>query len=234
MLRLNKITIENFGPYYGSNSVELMDQNGVTFIWGLNGVGKTSLLNAIRFGLWGSLSNSKYASRPLWRFVNRNARRENLSMMVRLDCDFDGKKCVIIRQYSKVGTGDGMSSDQYEYSYSVKIGNSALSQEDAKRFLEVSFPEKISRFYLFDAELLQQYEKLVEENNDNQELKLAIERILGLPILEGAATSLQDIEGRLDKDYDRESKADRANNKKLKTYEAQKARRDQLISEIKE
>lgn len=238
MLRFNKITIKNFGPYFGTQEIKLRHENGVSFIWGKNGFGKTSLLNAVRFALWGSLANSKYASRPLVKFVNRKALLQdgsNRDMMVRLDCDYNGEKCVIIRLYQRIGLGDGTKTEDYEYSLTVSLGARTLNQEDANKFLSTTFPSNISRFYLFDAELLDQYEKLVEETNDNTELKLEIENILGLPILEGARNSLSGEAGirlQLERDYEKVTTEDKQNEKKLKAYEAAKQLRAQHEKDI--
>jgi DNA sulfur modification protein DndD len=45
-------------------------------------------------------------------------------------------------------------------------------------------PEKVSRFFLFDGELLQEYESLLDEkNNTGDQIKVAIEQVLGVPAL---------------------------------------------------
>jgi len=237
MLRFNSITIQNFGPYYGTQKIQLLPQNGVSFVWGLNGFGKTSFLNSVRYALWGSLANSKYASRPIVRFINRKAIANGENMMIRLDCDYYGKRCVIIRLLERNAFTDGTKNEDYTYSLTVSIDAQTLSQEEAERFLSTTFPLNISRFYLFDAELLDQYENLVEENNDNTKLKLEIENILGLPILYGARQSLVGnggISGILEKEYDRVTKEDKQNEKKIKSYEANKQKRDQLEIEIQD
>ena len=237
MLRFNKITIQNFGPYYGTQEIHLMPQHGVSFIWGLNGFGKTSFLNAVRYALWGSLANSKHANRPIVNFINEKAVANGENMMVRLDCDYNGKHCVIIRLAERKPYSDGTTKESYDYSLSVSLDAQTLSQEDALKFLSTILPLNISRFYLFDAELLDQYEKLVEENNDNAELKLEIENILGLPILDGARHSITgngSISSQLEKEYDRVTKEDKQNAKKIKTYEINKQRKEQLEQEIKD
>ncbi|WP_336595547.1 AAA family ATPase [Bacteroides acidifaciens] len=237
MLRFNNITIENFGPYFGTQTISLSEQDGVTFLWGLNGFGKTSFLNAIRFALWGSLSNSKYASRPLVKFVNRKAIAEGKSMMVRLDCVYKKQKCVIIRHFIRKPYGDGTKQEDYEYSFTVSLDAKTLSQEEALDFLQRTLPSDISRFYLFDAELLDQYEQLVEENDNNVALKEEIEKILGLPILQQAKScfSVGDhIRLQLDRELDRATKEQKQNTKAKKAYDVAVGLRDQYISEIDE
>lgn len=45
MLRFTSLTIENFGPFKGDQTIDFTNDNGVTIIWGNNGRGKTTLLN---------------------------------------------------------------------------------------------------------------------------------------------------------------------------------------------
>src|SRR5439155_25867684 len=72
-------------------------------------------------------------------------------------------------------------------------------------------PETVSRFFLFDGELLQQYEELLRNESDmGRSIKEAIERILGVPVLTNGRTDL----GELSKDAQkREAKAAQKNQK---------------------
>lgn len=55
-------------------------------------------------------------------------------------------------------------------------------------------PEQISRFFLFDGELLQEYESLLIEGSDQgRQIKDAIEQVLGVPALIQGRTELQTI-----------------------------------------
>ena len=49
MLRIEKLILNNFGVYYGTSTLTLPYQNGVTVIWGNNGHGKTTIMNAFRY-----------------------------------------------------------------------------------------------------------------------------------------------------------------------------------------
>lgn len=235
MLRFNKITISNFGPYFGQHEIVLNPKDGVTFVWGNNGYGKTSFLNALRFALWGSLVNSKRASQPLADFVNKKAKAIGEGMMVRLDCKNEEHKFTLIRNFKRLpeAISDGNQDSDYEYSFIVKQDAQALTVEEAIDFQRTMFPDNISRFYLFDAELLDQYEKLVEENNnDNEALKQDIEDLLGLPILDGAKHSLMEIAQQLQSTYDRVSKEDQKNEKNNKTLKNLNAKKENVEKEI--
>jgi chromosome segregation ATPase len=55
-------------------------------------------------------------------------------------------------------------------------------------------PEQISRFFLFDGELLQEYEDLLSSESDmGRRISEAIERILGVPVLTNARATLLQI-----------------------------------------
>jgi len=55
-------------------------------------------------------------------------------------------------------------------------------------------PEQVSRFFLFDGELLQQYEELLRNDSEmGRQIKESVERILGVPVLTNARTDLADL-----------------------------------------
>ena len=53
---LRKLTLENYGPYVGKQSIDLVPRSSehpVILIGGMNGSGKTSILEAIQLVLFG-------------------------------------------------------------------------------------------------------------------------------------------------------------------------------------
>ena len=52
MLRFLSLTVEDFGPYKNRQTIDFTSDDGVTIIWGIM-VGKTTLLNAFRYALFG-------------------------------------------------------------------------------------------------------------------------------------------------------------------------------------
>ena len=55
-------------------------------------------------------------------------------------------------------------------------------------------PETVSRFFLFDGEILQQYEELLRNESDmGRNIKEAIERILGVPVLTNGRADLSEL-----------------------------------------
>jgi DNA sulfur modification protein DndD len=63
-----------------------------------------------------------------------------------------------------------------------------LGPQEIDRALAQVFPEDISRFFLFDGELLQEYEELIISESDvGPKISGAIERILGVPIVKAGS-----------------------------------------------
>lgn len=56
-MRFKRITVENFGPFKNPTSIDFTERNGVSIVWGRNGRGKTTLLNAFNFVLNGTVKD---------------------------------------------------------------------------------------------------------------------------------------------------------------------------------
>lgn len=97
----------------------------------------------------------------------------------------------------------------YEKSLFLLKNGSILSQDAMKHELNLIMPEQVSRFFLFDAELLQEYEELLEENTtDGEQIKAAIEKILGVPVLQNGVADLEYCAVNYDKQVSRAARAD--------------------------
>ena len=71
MLRFKRLSMENFGPYRDREVIEFPAEKGVVIIRGRNGRGKTTILNAIRFLLFGQIKQNGKKAVPLNKFVNQ-------------------------------------------------------------------------------------------------------------------------------------------------------------------
>lgn len=96
---------------------------------------------------------------------------------------------------------DAQEEAEYTAQYYLERGGHILPPEEAKRELSKILLEQISRFFLFDGELLQEYEELLHQDTDSGEkISQAIERILGLSILTGSRQSAKEALERAEKD----------------------------------
>ena len=221
MLRFVSLTVEDFGPFKGSQTIDFTNDDGVTFIWGNNGRGKTTLLNVFRYALYGKFQNRRGAVVDLTSLSNIESRSEGrYGFKVVLRMNHDGEQYELTRQFKvRAGVTRPTKNDDYEQTIYLKKGTSILSGAQCEYILKHIMPEQVSRFFLFDGELLQEYEELVMEGTDiGAKIKDSIEKILGVPVLTNGAT---DAEAVLD-DY-----------KKAKTKVAQSNKQtEQLGSQI--
>lgn len=183
MFRLRTLKIHNFGPYYSTNIVEFKENAGVVFVWGENGDGKTSLLNSLSYVLCDEiLSRTRRKVSPV-SYVNRRAIEEKADMSVEVELVSDEKSYIIIRGLKRL-EGTGENESDYQRVFEMMEDGVALSTDKASEKLSSILPKDISRFYLFDAELMAEYEKLLDPHNtDGDKIKKSIEDLLGLPIL---------------------------------------------------
>ena len=101
MLTFTKMTVTNVGPYKGEQTIDFKDGKGVTFIWGENGHGKTTLLNLFRYALFGHFLNRHGANIDIPKMVNLDGIEEgNYGIKVVLHMDNDGDHYELTRQYT--------------------------------------------------------------------------------------------------------------------------------------
>lgn len=201
MLRFTKLVVEDIGPFKGSQTIDFTNENGVTFIWGNNGRGKTTLLNIFRYALFGRFKNRHGASVDYTILTNSESRSEGkYGFKVILYMTYDNESYELTRQYSvRSGISHPSRNDDYESHMFLKKGTSILSKPDAEHILKSIMPEQVSRFFLFDGELLQEYEELlIDDAEAGKKIKTSIEEILGVPVLTNSAidteSALQDCQ----------------------------------------
>lgn len=189
MLKFTSITIEDFGPFKGRQTIDFAEE-GVYFFWGDNGRGKTTLLNIFRYALYGKFLNRRGAAVDLTGLSNIESRadgRYGFRVVLRMT---DGAHSYeLSRQYKlRDGVTRPVKNDDYEELMFLKRDGAILTVTEADHILKIIMPEQVSRFFLFDGELLQEYEELIKEDNSaGATIKESIEEILGMPVLTNGA-----------------------------------------------
>lgn len=191
MLQFTGLVIENFGPFKGVQNIDFVDADGVTIIWGNNGRGKTTLLNIIRYALFGKYQNRRGLDVDLPSLANIEGKKDGkYDFKVVLKMLNDGAHYELTRQYVvRKGISHPTKNDDYEEHVFLKKEGSILSQDQREHELNLIMPDEVSRFFLFDGELLQEYEELLMEGTQaGATIKDSIEQILGVPVLTNGAT----------------------------------------------
>lgn len=198
MVHLKSLHLSNFGAFKGDQEVVFPEGAGVTAFYGENMRGKTTLLNAIRFALFGRITGRGRRDVSLEAMVNLEAKVEGVrTFEVRLVMTYAGAEYRLTR----TARPSAVMTDDYEARYYLERGGHILPPDQARLELERILPSQIARFFLFDGELLQEYEDLLNTESDTgRQISTAIERILGLPVLTGARESAKAALDRAEKD----------------------------------
>lgn len=198
MLRFISLTIENFGPFKGSQTIDFTSNDGVSIIWGNNGRGKTTLLNIFRYALFGKIQSRQGILSDLTRVSNIESRNDgNFGFKVILKMSNAGKNYELTRQYKlRPGISRPSKNDDYVQAVFLNQDGAILSNTDRDHILNSIMPEQVSRFFLFDGELLQEYEELLINNaGAGEKIKESIEKILGVPVLTNGTTDVESVMG---------------------------------------
>lgn len=194
MLHLKSLHLKDFGAFKGEQSFSLPDAEGVAVFYGENMRGKTTLLNAFRFALFGKILGRGRRAVSFHDMVNWEARIDGAqSFEVRLTMAHAGADYRLTRTCRpKTGAANPAGHDDYVTDYFLERGGHILPAQQAALELDRILPEQIARFFLFDGELLQEYEDLLHGDTDmGPKISQAIERILGLPTLTKSRDSLK-------------------------------------------
>jgi DNA sulfur modification protein DndD len=178
----------NFMPYKGQNEVDFpLDENrNVMLVLGDNMRGKTSLLNALRWGFYGRALGRHSRPIPLHQLVNKEAALEDdwrIDVFIRLEANgsiFDLRRTATRRSHVSVPS----KPEDFNVVVHLTKDGSIVSGDSVEAEINQFAPEQVSRFFLFDGELLQEYEELlIEGSEQGRQIKEAIEQVLGVPAL---------------------------------------------------
>lgn len=196
MLIINRLEMEDFGPFRGNQTLEFPVE-GVSIIYGENMDGKTSLLNAFRFVLYGQALSRLSHVIPISELGNWEAKSEDhkYDFKVKLTFSLDGDSYELTRSCSPRRVASIPHYDEdFTIKHSLRRNGESLGPEETEVVLSKALPEGVSRFFLFDGELLSQYEELMHRDSQiGPKISESIERILGVPILIHARDDCQKL-----------------------------------------
>ncbi len=242
-MRFEKLIIENFGPYKDKEIIDFTQNNGIIIIWGDNGRGKTTIMNAFNFLFFSTVKDNSGKIDDYFSFINELGKSEgNYRYSISLDVSMDNKHYKVTRALEIIHAGQvPHGNEDVVPVLSVNEDGNIVDKERAEHIIKKIMPEEVSRFFLFDGELLQQYEALLNEHSaEVVGIKKSIEQILGLPILTyGAADA-----SRVQEKYASEANKAAQNDSNTQKYATQVERlntglndhikeRDRLVDEKK-
>ena len=187
-MRLISLHASNFMPYKGKIEIAFprdQDRN-VMLVFGDNMRGKTSLLNALRWAFYGKALGRHSREIPLHDLLNKEAALEgDWQVDVGVAFEADGHHFELRRRATKRAlVAKPSRPEDFETVRHLKKDGMVVSDHLIDSEINRFAPEQVSRFFLFDGELLQEYESLlIEGSEQGKRIKEAIEQVLGVPAL---------------------------------------------------
>lgn len=192
-MKISRIRLTNFRCYRGRQDwldLSTTPSANLVIIFGENMKGKTSLLQSIRWGLYGSARDRQGREIPLVdpetkeQLLSRDAESEgDYSLAVEIEFRHENETHMLRRSVSaaRKPTEDG----DFAVSRELKVGTRVLSEGSIDPYIQNMLSEDVSRFFLFDAEMLEEYEDLLKNpEKESLAVKGAIEKVVGLPALQ--------------------------------------------------
>ncbi|HUW29624.1 MAG TPA: AAA family ATPase [Sulfuriferula sp.] len=187
-MKLKRLSIRNFMPYKGDVVLDFPQDasRNTLIVFGDNMRGKTSLLNAIRWTFYGNAMGRHLRPILLHQMPNREAASAgDWTMETRIEFEADGCQYDLRRVAEKKSlVAKPERPEDFLVSIYMQKNGAALPGDEIDAEINQFSPEQVSRFFLFDGELLQEYEELlIEGSEQGKKIKEAIEQALGVPAL---------------------------------------------------
>lgn len=202
-MKLKSLTLENFRQFHGKQKPihfpEKTNQN-VTVIFGANGAGKSTILNAFTWTFY-------YETSPSFEnpdnIISEKAIREAsegdlINARVSVEFEHKGNIYIASRTRSEKKVDDINKTEIIEKGLPklMIIGSDGVAEEsnNPEDHLEQVLPRSLHRFFFFDGERIEQLAK----DSAYQEVEHAIKNLLGLQILDRSISHLKKVKGILD------------------------------------
>ena len=183
-MRLISFKLENYRQYADLELRFSRDSNLVVLV-GKNGAGKTNLLNALTWCIYGEEIKRKDHNSESLGLANLKALRSSsiVEVAAELTIEFDdGSQAFLKRTQSFRQTQNGSASFSPS---SLKLlvkkpGAGGFAEQDSDLFLRQRMPKELESFFLFDGEKLDEYFRV----SSNESVKNAVLRIAKIDILQ--------------------------------------------------
>ncbi len=180
-MKIRRLIMHNFGVYASTNILEFQGKKPVVLIGGMNGRGKTTILEAILLALYGSNSfaytESKYTTygQYLKSYVNKADGTLESYIEIEFSMDETNEVFCVRRDW------DAKGQRVKEKILVKKNGeNNGFLTENWPMFVENILPSALSNFFFFDGEKIA--ELAVEDTSE--QMKESIKAMLGISVLD--------------------------------------------------
>lgn len=206
---LESIELENYRPYQGPEIIRFADNTdkNITIINGRNDAGKTSLLNAFTWCLYGKefyrnkANKSKEEHICNKRSLNNIDINQSIKVKVTINMeDENGKKVKFIRCQEAKKTGkNNCFLGKSEFKIIVQDNDEEQILSAPENYMHKHLPEDLREYYLFEGEKLINFFK----NDNNSSLRKAVKNLTQLNLLDNIIHHVQNYEKKLTNEYNK-------------------------------
>lgn len=204
---LDEIVLEDFGLYAGRQVLDLRPaspKRTIVLIGGLNGGGKTTLLDALQLALYGKLAQcSNRGDLAYDEFWSRSVHRRKEAKHAAIELKFSHRTAGTKHAYQLRRSWSAHERRERLEIYQDSGLDPTLTDEWSD-YIEGILPLRLSRFFFFDGEKI---ESLADLEKSTEVLSTAIYSLLGLDVVDQVTADLQVLERR--KRADQKSEAEK-------------------------
>ncbi len=194
------LTLFNYCQYKGQNTINFEpkdDRYCVTLIGGLNGAGKTAMLEALQVAFYGRNSKMAQDSRLSYQdfLEERICRQVPKSAGTSLELNFRVLENGEYRHYSVTRTWSKKPNGRLKESLDVSVDGKPddVISENWDEHAEWLIPVRLAPLFFFDGEKI---EDLADPDRSREAVKTAVEALLGLDIISRLQNDLITLERR--------------------------------------
>ena len=192
-MRILRLKIKNFRQFYGECELEFLsdDTSRITVIHGENGSGKTSLLNAFKWVLYGK-TDFDTGEKTILNELALSEITPGAVIELRLEIEFEheGSTYTVHRKQEFRRTGEALEAEPIgksvpTLSWIDERGKYEIAKNPANRINQL-IPEQMHSYFFFNGERI---EKLANVSASG-EIRDAIKTLMGLEIIDRASDHL--------------------------------------------
>ena len=208
-LQLTHLEVLNFGSYHGQHEFDFTSPSGQFgyAIFGEIGRGKTTVINAIMWGLYGEVEASVELEgkihtkpRPIFdsnQIKNNSSKKWNLPLLnltandnndyhmsVSITFEHKGSSFKVFREAKPKNSGIPKKNSDLKMQTTMSINGRSVPGNLIQSEIEQIIPKRISKFFFVEVDSIKSYSALLFAGEASQGIVNDIEAILGMPALE--------------------------------------------------
>ncbi|MEN3005446.1 DNA sulfur modification protein DndD [Dehalobacterium formicoaceticum] len=191
-MKVISLKMHNFGIYAGTNTLNLSNEKPVILIGGLNGRGKTTILEAILLALYGKRSFAFEESKIAFpKYIARLVNTADCTNTTWVELKFE------------LPADDGITTYKVRREWTTNVSVAALKtivrknetldqllSENWDVFIEEMLPSAIAPFFFFDGEKISE---LATADNNDTSMKNSVRALLGINVIDQAIFDIEKI-----------------------------------------